>query len=1408
MLGSAQTTYPVRTYTVLNPPMPTSLSGFASETGRLQLNINVDDVSLDAYPVKFKLIIKGNGIKMYTKPNMIQNPYYLNGGLHEVLTGLDLEPFFNPNNLVFEGYSLSEYQRTGRLPEGVYQISFELIDYYHKINISQNMPAVGVSYLTRAPRLTFPMNNSEVNLLNTPVIRFSWMGSMPNDPSAQAVYRFRLFEIRPSGRNAYEVVAVSNPIFTVDSKNPFLNYDQGLPPLIQGQEYAWQVQAVDLTGKTSFQNKGLSEVFVFKYGQSCKTPVISITTVGNNEVSVSYTGSSNVLVYRIFHRKVGSEDWIANETNATKYTIKNLDDNTGYEIKMVAVCSSEQSEESKTERFKTSWKVDYTCGSNANAFDLSNKEPLAKLARFDLFKAADFTIEVVEASGSNGVFTGSGFALVPYLNFVKLGVEFTGVTINADRRLIEGTVKFKYNEATGMVVGFSGGNDNAPTQVNALDALKKSTDVQLEVPDEIARVEINGTTVTVTTVNGQTYSKTVSEGQTVGISGANGKTNYVADTSSGQLYTSPSPSQNSASSSAVATAAQTGQYGVTALFKPAAKQKYGFDVVGDGSKKPNAYALLNKSGDKIAWKSLSSSAADYVDVDVQGAPVDSLRFVRSSGMLAPSSHTKTGVQLLMAGLPAGQEEVLTAALVKTDKTQQTLTEVGALGLVSYDRQTKNVVLVPINTAKHPVSAGFVKTELDRIYAPAVVDWMVKLEAPFTFSIPATGFDTEGTALLSKYTPSMNQLINAYKKARGINKNNVYLFFIDEPQSTKEGFMPLTGQYGFIFNYTANNPTLLSHELAHGTFNLRHTFSDKAKLQLPQGTTTNLMDYTNNTELWKYQWDAIHDPQAMLFAWAQDENEGASIRTDTSTIGTWKEIFPNSSDAELLKISRIYDTVAVHFDSLNINSVKDNIIFKGDLKDWSVRKSSHSGKLKQVAINIATKDRPDYSSVDPKEIYIENYTYETKIDTVKWTHNTNVALHSYVNAFNFTKPKITNLDKLNEITTIKVATFKLKSNNSTELGYIAPLDYNGVPSNDPKYKALPSYRIDDYALVAFYSNSGSNPDFVFQLIPTRSTKDYEVASWLKHLDILNDTASSITLSTKQLSQIFPNADTARIREVVNAINKYSSDFNITTPERMSHFLGQIGTETTGGGKPLSALVESCNYTESNIKSDFAQRVTSPRINTNNKTFQPLLNPDLFDGFTGTEYYFLISNNVAIKDTIYHLTNQVFDSTVTKYSYSGQGVKNKYLNGNESCAFFSYVYCCNKSGLGNGDVASGDGALFRGRGFIHLTGRSNYETKFYNYWKKEYPNDTRTLEQIVTLLETDVDLAMKVSMIFWKYNGINQTINSSSFDSNNDEIRQVSVLVNGGDVNKKPKDKIAGYTTRESNTINAYNVLSKK
>jgi hypothetical protein len=96
-------------------------------------------------------------------------------------------------------------------------------------------------------------------------------------------------------------------------------------------------------------------------------------------------------------------------------------------------------------------------------------------------------------------------------------------------------------------------------------------------------------------------------------------------------------------------------------------------------------------------------------------------------------------------------------------------------------------------------------------------------------------------------------------------------------------MPFDKQFAFIFSSNISDDKLLartiSHEIAHGTFDLRHTFSTKNTYTLPEGQTDNLMDYptiTNPataTSLNKYQWDLIHYPNKDWFSWLESEEEG-------------------------------------------------------------------------------------------------------------------------------------------------------------------------------------------------------------------------------------------------------------------------------------------------------------------------------------------------------------------------------------------------------------------------------------------------------------------------------------------------------------------------------------------------------
>ncbi|PZX17949.1 hypothetical protein LX69_01365 [Breznakibacter xylanolyticus] len=341
----------------------------------------------------------------------------------------------------------------------------------------------------------------------------------------------------------------------------------------------------------------------------------------------------------------------------------------------------------------------------------------------------------------------------------------------------------------------------------------------------------------------------------------------------------------------MATPSQTGQYGCSVVVSAADNQKHGFDAVGNGKVKPNNYFLSSKAGDAVPWKSLPVGGNDYVMVSVTGdCSPDSLRYLRESDIPTPSAPNGKKQQLLLTGTAPGDEEVLTIALStkqlqKDSTTRQTLTEAGALGLVTYAPQVRNVVIVPVNDAVAPSGSSAVKTVLDKVFAPALVSWNVTVEPAITVSgITADGFSTTGLAIGSRYTPHMNQVIKAYKATRKISKNTLVLFFVTAPHSDKLGYMPLTGDYGFIFNL-GSNLELLAHELSHGAFNLKHTFSDDAYWRqrgpaprFAERTTQNLMDYTNGTELWKYQWDLIHNPETVWLG-ALEEEEGAAFREE-------------------------------------------------------------------------------------------------------------------------------------------------------------------------------------------------------------------------------------------------------------------------------------------------------------------------------------------------------------------------------------------------------------------------------------------------------------------------------------------------------------------------------------------------
>ena len=879
--------YPVQASVQLLPPYSVYLSDYANE--RLVVQLQLRDISKGEIPVRLRWQIRGGGVYLETNTTYLPTPNTVGVGMPLRLDGYDLAPYLRPENLLGNG-GTAAWRRQAQLPEGMYTFCVQVLDDVTGAVVSNAACASAWLLRHEPPFLNLPEHEAKPEARDPQQLTFQWTPRHTGRPNAnfQTEYDFRLVEIWPDDRDPNDAMQSSIPLYEAITSSTMLVYGMAEPLLIAGRRYAWQVRARSLVNGESlamFNNQGDSEVRSFRWGDAC----VAITEVraealSGGRIRLRWEAPGTHSSYRVQYRQKGTSRWYQQESFQPEAIITRLQPSTAYEYQVGGYCGSIAAGLSTLASVGTLEEVvpEYACGLPVPAPNQASASPLPQLRMGEVIHAADFSVTVTESSGQSGRFSGKGTVALPWLREAVAQVTFQEVQINEAYQLTAGelvvtgvALEVVPEELTDALAEVYDVVDQASEAVNRAEEKLEAVDEALATAQEVYQKAQE--------VIGEDRSSSEPESGPPGaeVPPANGGPVPTADGSGGNVNVADgsngSPDSSAGSPRPTAASEAQDSVDVRVQFRPNVNQAYGFDrKEHDALVADYPPTLINGETYSPAWKSVAAGRTDYVDA-VAVAPDSSSVVVKFRTATGQSIAAQPGAkdseqQLPVVGTTHETVDALTAYVVESDTAgNETETTVGQLNVISYDELRQKVIVVPVNDAVAP-DAVRLSQDLNAIYGAAVAHWEVVIDDAFVAEAELlAGLDDGESGLLASFPRPMRQFNRTFKRSRDIDKDAYYVFLVADVSSSRAGFMPFKQQFGYIFTEQATNLSqTVAHELGHGAFRLRHPFDE---FSLAKGTTNNLMDYSEGTALYKYQWDNVHDPEAMV-GWLQDDDESA------------------------------------------------------------------------------------------------------------------------------------------------------------------------------------------------------------------------------------------------------------------------------------------------------------------------------------------------------------------------------------------------------------------------------------------------------------------------------------------------------------------------------------------------------
>jgi len=481
--------------------------------------------------------------------------------------------------------------------------------------------------------------------------------------------------------------------------------------------------------------------------------------------------------------------------------------------------------------------------------------------------------------GSNGYFSGRGVVTIPWMSYIKLEVAFADIYVNELYQLAEGQIQAVYRMGNALVTSLPGVNRRNRIR----NPYPQACDRSISMDSTVASVTLSlDGQIVITTTGGE--QKVVDPGQakTLAITSPEGKQYLVERTGKGTVIYEAPPIVNQDRTKP--TQEERIRNRGKVFFSAHPEQKFGIDLPAEGDPVEN-YKKRTLGGEEtlIGWKAVAQGQTDKITAVEQGI-TDSLYFAMASGNVVMSRREEENRrEVVLADNPQEEEDGLYAWVTEKntgDSVKRRRTLAGELMVVSYPAKYHQVILVPVNGARS-IDPQKAEAYLNGIYSQAVVQFRVLTVDSFFVALKDKSGRLDNTDRNSRmdYSEEMKQVIRQWKKNVLYDPHAHYLFVLNGSVDPAEGgYMPLGRRYGFLFRNQQSEEELLhtlAHELGHGLFTLRHTFSTLNRFYQPQTSTDNLMSYgpPTATRLYKYQWDAIQNPSLALFSWMEREEEG-------------------------------------------------------------------------------------------------------------------------------------------------------------------------------------------------------------------------------------------------------------------------------------------------------------------------------------------------------------------------------------------------------------------------------------------------------------------------------------------------------------------------------------------------------